>query len=220
MTFSVDNKDMEQSDDFDKDVAEETQRVKKLWGVRDKAPQPKPGFGRLERRTRSHDRESNPLEAHVRHRQENAQDQQRRMAMIGKEEHRANAKEQVDRYYEAWGEALQNAQSRRYNDSDRNYERMVADKKIDPRLISKDQRDEIRTEAIREATRVSNMRIEEINTVMPQKIDRTIDDAVKLHHSRDAQAPAHEPGHGRAQGYGRSGQEHTQTRNTGPEIER
>ena len=67
----------------------------------------------------------------------------------------------------------------RYDNSHTIYERKLAESKIDQRLIPKDQKEDMRKDAIREAVAQSNNRVAEINSSLPRIIDRTLSDAVK-----------------------------------------
>jgi hypothetical protein len=125
------------------------------------------------------DRADNPLKAHERHRQENTADHKTRLQTIADPARRAEIGTQVDEHYKAWGKALFKAYNQRYDNSNTIYERKLAARKIDQRLIPKDQKEAMRTDAIREAVAQSNNRIAEVNGSLPRIIDRTLSDAVK-----------------------------------------
>jgi hypothetical protein len=134
------------------------------------------------RTRRSFDR-PNPPKAHDQHREEQAADQQKRLRSIDPAQ-REQVVAQVEKHYKAWGRALNTAYNKRYDNSDRLYERKLAARKTDERLIPRAVKAEIRGEAIREAVTLSNNRIKEINAAIPQMIDRAINDAVKLSPAR------------------------------------
>lgn len=131
--------------------------------------QPRPAFERAD----------NPLKAHERYRQENAADQKSRLQTIADPARRAELGAQIEKHYGAWSTALFKAYNQRYDNSNTIYERKLAERKIDQRLIPKDQKEDMRKDAIREAVAQSNNRIAEINTSLPKIIDRVISDAVK-----------------------------------------
>ena len=114
----------------------------------------------------------------------------RRRSAKAPAQHRSTQREQVvaqvEKHYKAWGRALNTAYNQRYDNSDRLYERKLAARKTDERLIPRTVKAEIRGEAIREAVAQSNNRIKEINTAIPQMIDRAINDAAKLSPARKA----------------------------------
>jgi phosphoenolpyruvate-protein kinase (PTS system EI component) len=126
------------------------------------------------------ERPDNPLTAHERHRAENAAGQQTRLQGIADPERRDSVTARIENHYTAWGKALKKAYAQRYDNSDRIYERKLAERKTDVRLIPKDQKDDLRKEAIRESVAQSNNRIKEINDAIPQMIDKAISDAAKL----------------------------------------
>lgn len=124
------------------------------------------------------ERGDNPLKAHERHRQENAADQKLRLQIIADPVRRADLNSKVEEHYTAWGKALFKAYNQRYDNSSSLYERKLAARKIDERLIPKDQKESMHKEAIREAVLQSNNRIAEVNASMPRMIDRVISGAV------------------------------------------
>ena len=126
------------------------------------------------------ERPDNPVKAHERHRQENAAAQERLLRSIADPGLREKIRGQVADQYTAWGRALNRAYNLRYDLSDRLYERKIAARKTDERLIPKDQKAEIRAEAVRESVAQSGNRIREINSAMPQMIDKRLGDAAKL----------------------------------------
>jgi hypothetical protein len=91
----------------------------------------------------------------------------------------ADLNARVVEHYSSWGKALFRAYNQRYDFSSSIYERKLADRKVDERLIPKDQKESVRKEAIREAVAQSNNRMAEINDSMPRMIERLIGDAVK-----------------------------------------
>jgi hypothetical protein len=125
------------------------------------------------------ERGDNPLKAHQRHRQESAAGHKAQLQTIADPARRAEIGAQIDEHYKAWGKALFKAHNQRYDNSNTIYERKLTERKIDQRLIPKDQKETMRTDAIREAVAQSNNRIAEINGSLPRIIDRTIGDAVK-----------------------------------------
>lgn len=134
------------------------------------------------------ERPDNPLKEHERHQLANAADQEKRLAGVANPRHQKVAREEVDKYYANWERALKRAHARRYDDSPKIYERKIAERKIDPRLLTRRQKEEIHHEAVHEAVAQSNMRIKEINGAMPRMIDATIDTAVALTKDSDKSA--------------------------------
>ena len=126
------------------------------------------------------DRPDSPKNAHDRHREENAADQEKRLLGIADPARRETVRAQVNKHYDAWGIGLKRAYNTRFDISDRGYDRKIAALKIEERRIPRKQKDEIHNEAIREASVLSNNRIKEINTKLPQMIDKAINDAAKL----------------------------------------
>ena len=123
----------------------------------------------------------NPVKMHERHQQENRRDQERRIRAIADADRSQQVRTEVAEHYTAWGKALSRAYSQRYENSPRLYSQKIAALKVsDERLIPKDRREDLRRQAIREAMTQSNERIKELNTAMPRKIDRTINEAAKL----------------------------------------
>ena len=127
----------------------------------------------------------NPLELPERHRSENAGQQEQRLRTIADQKRRDATRENVDKYYSAWTHALKKAYALRYDLSPRIYERRLADRKIDERLIPAAEKDRLHGEAIRNAVAASRMRMEDINHTLPKMIDKTIDDAARYTHDRD-----------------------------------
>ncbi len=130
---------------------------------------------------REFERSDNPVKAHERHQQESRRDQERRIRIIADPDRRQQVREEVDRHYTAWGKALSKAYNQRYENSPRIFAQKMAALKIsDERLIPKERRDQLRRDAIREASAQSSERMKELNAAMPRRIDRTIDDAAKF----------------------------------------
>jgi hypothetical protein len=125
------------------------------------------------------ERGDNPLKAHERHRQENAADHKAQLQTIADPARRAEIGAQIEKHYKSWSTALFKAYNQRYDNSHTIYERKLAESKIDQRLIPKDQKEDMRKDAIREAVAQSNNRVAEINSSLPRIIDRTLSDAVK-----------------------------------------
>ncbi len=126
------------------------------------------------------DRPDNPVTAHERHHAENGADQEKRLQGIVDPVRRESVRAQVDRHYDAWGKALKKAYAQRYDNSERIFDRKMAERKTDVRPIPKSVQQDIRKEAIREAAAQSNNRIGEINAAIPKMIDKAISDAAKL----------------------------------------
>ncbi|MGH9721501.1 MAG: hypothetical protein ACRD8O_14930 [Bryobacteraceae bacterium] len=127
----------------------------------------------------------NPLELPERHRADNAGNQEQRLRTIADQKRRDVTRENVEKYYSAWTQALKKAYAMRYDLSPRLYEKRLADRKIDERLIPDAEKDKMRGEAIRDAVTSSQMRMEDINHTLPKMIDKTIDDAARYTHDRD-----------------------------------
>jgi len=132
------------------------------------------------------DRTDNPRYAHERHQAENGADQEKRLRTIADPGRQSETRAQVAKHYAAWSRAASKAYLQRFDNSQRIYDRKLAARKIDERLIPKDQKETMRKEAIREAVAQSDNRMKEINTALPQMIDSTINNAVKLSPARSA----------------------------------
>jgi hypothetical protein len=126
------------------------------------------------------ERPDNPLKEHERHQHAHAADHERRLSSVANPRHQKVAREEVGQRYVNWGKALRQAHARRYDDSAKIYDRKIAERKIDPRLLTTRQKEEIHHEAVHEAVAKSVMRIKDINDAMPRMIDATIDTAVAL----------------------------------------
>jgi hypothetical protein len=92
-----------------------------------------------------------------RHRVQNAQDQERRLSTIADPQRRKATRDTVEKYYEAWNRALKKAYAMRYDLSPRLYERRVADP----------EKEKMHGEAKRETIAASQMRMKDINHVLP-----------------------------------------------------
>ena len=132
------------------------------------------------------DRADNPRYAHERHQAENGADQEKRLRAIADPVRQSETRAQVVKHYAAWSRAASKAYLQRFDNSQRIYDRKLAARKVDERLIPKDQKETMRKEAIREAVAQSDNRMKEINTALPQMIDSTINNAVKLSPARSA----------------------------------
>lgn len=122
----------------------------------------------------------NPVKEHERHREENAADQARRLRGIADPQRRAQVRAQVEKHYTAWGIGLARAYHQRHDEAPRLYEQKLAALKTDIRTVPKSRKDELHDEAKREAATRSNNRMQAINEEMARKINRVIDEAVKL----------------------------------------
>src|SRR5262249_43155958 len=76
------------------------------------------------------------------HRQQNARRHEEQIKRIAAERLRQELRERIDFYYQSWENAIKKAAAEKYNDSPRIYERKLAERKIDQRLISKEQKEQ------------------------------------------------------------------------------
>ena len=127
-----------------------------------------------------------PRNADERHRQEHGADQEKRLKAISDPARQADTRAKVEEHYDAWRKALEKAHYQRFENSDRLYERKLAERKIDLRLIPDDQKETIRKEAVRESVAQSKNRMAEVNAALPAMIDNTIGNSLKLSHDRSA----------------------------------
>jgi hypothetical protein len=163
--------------DFEKFKAE----AREYAAAKNREKQGETRFASTRTAQRDLERPDNPLRMHERHQQENGRDQERRIRAIADADRRQQVRTEVAEHYTAWGKALSRAYSQRYENSPRLYSQKIAALKVsDERLIPKDRREDLRQQAIREAMAQSNERMKELNTAMPRKIDRIINEAAKL----------------------------------------
>jgi len=157
---------------FEKRIMEAVERHQQSRGRSSPAPPDR-------RKEKQYDSAENPLELPSRHRTENAARHEERLRAIPDAHRRAVAKENVEKYYEAWSRALKKAYAIRYDLSPRIYERSLADRKIDERLIPRDEKEKMRATSIREAVAISHNRMRDINQALPTMIDNVLNNAAK-----------------------------------------
>jgi hypothetical protein len=105
----------------------------------------------------------------------------KRLQEIADRQAREDTLARIAEYYDAWKRAAAKAFMERFNISPRIYERKLAARRIDPRLIPEEQKQQLRLEAIREAAAISRNRLEDINEAIPRMIDKAIIEAIRTH---------------------------------------